>query len=128
MRILILDDDATTLEVLVKALELEGLQCSAFQNPVLGVEAYLKDRFDAVITDVRMPLMSGLDVVQSLRDHDPHAKILVLTGHADLDVANAAMNRGAAAFFVKPYKIERILETLRLFSSGSQPVSGGDAG
>jgi DNA-binding NtrC family response regulator len=116
MKLLILDDDATTLELLVKALELEGHRCSAFQNPVLGVEAYLKARFDAVITDIRMPLMSGLDVVQALRDHDPQAKVLVLTGHADLDVANAAMTRGAAAFFVKPYRIERILETLRLYS------------
>ena len=120
MKILILDDDETTLKLLAQALEMDGYECTSFQNPVLGVEAYLRDRFDAVITDIRMPMMSGLDVVQALRDHDPQAKIMVLTGHADLEVANAAMNRGAYAFFVKPYRLEKIVETLRMLGAGKE--------
>jgi DNA-binding NtrC family response regulator len=117
MRILVIEDDPAALNLLSRTLEVEGHKSSAFVNPLLGIEAYLKERFDAVITDIMMPVMNGLEVVQAIRDHDPTAKILVITGHADLEIANAAMTRGAYAFFVKPVDSTRLLNTLKMLAS-----------
>ncbi|RLB13665.1 MAG: hypothetical protein DRG82_15280, partial [Deltaproteobacteria bacterium] len=112
LKIMLIDDEPELLEVLSTALELKGLTTRQFCNPKEAVEAYNAEEFDAVIVDFKMPEMDGIEVLKLLREQDPNARVIILTGYSEVDNAIAALNNGAHAFFRKPPDIREILQAL----------------
>ena len=112
-RLLLVDDDEEACRLLAEVLERESYQVV----PALSADEALAklDRsgpFDAVLTDLRMPNRSGLDLLRELRERDPAALVLVLTAFGDAAAAGEAIRAGAYDFISKPYDIAALRETL----------------
>jgi DNA-binding NtrC family response regulator len=112
-RLLLVDDDEEACRLLAEVLEREAYEVV----PALSVDEALAKveeagPFDAVLTDLRMPRKSGLDLLRVLRGRDPEALVLVLTAFGDAAAAGEAIRAGAYDFISKPYDIETLRETL----------------
>ncbi len=112
LRIMIIDDDQGHLESLKEALTLNDLQVTDFLNPVEAIEEYRRETYDVVITDYKMPEMSGIDVLRAIRQINPEAYVLIMTGYANKDNAIEAVNNGAYFFFRKPLDLQKVFETI----------------
>lgn len=112
MNILLVDDDVNCLEDLVSALAPAGHQCRSFADPAAALKAYEKNSFDVVITDMKMPGLSGIEVLKRVRALNPEARVIINTGYGDVETAISAVNNGAYAFFGKPIDLNDLMETL----------------
>ncbi|MEO7985155.1 MAG: sigma-54 dependent transcriptional regulator [Gemmatimonadales bacterium] len=112
-RLLLVDDDEAACRLLAEVLEREAYEVV----PVLSVKSALESLnvdgpFDAILTDLRMPGASGLDLLRAVRERDPSALVLVLTAFGDAAAAGEAIRAGAYDFISKPYDIAALRETL----------------
>src|SRR4051812_43585261 len=112
-RLLLVDDDEAACRLLSEVLERDSYRVVSALSADEAV-ARLEDEgpFDAVLTDLRMPQRSGLDLLRFLRNRDPDALVLVLTAFGDAAAAAEAIRAGAYDFISKPYDISRLRETL----------------
>ena len=113
MKIMLIDDEAPILDFLNDILTQEGHKCESFQNPLKALEAYGNGGFDVVLTDVRMPELSGIETLKRIRQQNPEAKVIIFTGYGDLKTAISAINNRAYAFFPKPINIAELFDTLK---------------
>lgn len=113
MKLMLIDDELPILESLERALKPTGFGCATFQSSLKAVDAYRQGGFDVVITDFMMPEMNGIEVLKAIRAMDPEARVIILTGYADIENAIAAVNNGAYAFFRKPLDFRDFIQTLR---------------
>lgn len=113
-RLLLVDDDEQACSLLAEVLEREGYEVVRS----LSVDAALQEldatesRFDAVLTDLRMPGASGLDLVREARRRDPHALVFVLTAFGDAAAAGEAIRAGAHDFISKPYDLPALRQAI----------------
>jgi DNA-binding NtrC family response regulator len=112
-RLLLVDDDEEACRLLAEVLEREAYDVV----PALSADEALakvneNGPFDAVLTDLRMPGTSGLDLLRTLRERDPAALVLVLTAFGDAAAAGEAIRAGAYDFISKPYDLAALRETL----------------
>jgi two-component system response regulator AtoC len=111
--VLVVDDDPAVGKVLGALLEQAGIAGSHVGDAVQAL-AYLRERpVDVVITDLRMPGISGLELLEEIVEHWPDTPVILLTAHATVEVAVEAMRKGAADFLRKPFDREEILFTVR---------------
>ena len=103
-RIVIFDDEAVMGRILVKTLGLEGFEAKAFTNPVEGLEAMDQLQPDVLMTDVRMPEMDGLAVLERMRKDYPDVPVLIITAYGTIEGAVAAMLAGAFNYITKPFQ------------------------
>ncbi|GAB6181424.1 hypothetical protein JCM14036_27430 [Desulfotomaculum defluvii] len=120
MKFMLIDDDRDCLDGLVSALEPTGHELNVFTVPEEAVKAYLGNSYDVVITDMKMPGMTGIEVLKAIRKLDQNAKVILITGYGDVETAIAAVNNGAYAFFGKPVVIEELLETIEKISDEAE--------
>jgi DNA-binding NtrC family response regulator len=111
--VLLVDDDEAACRLLAEVLERDGYRVAA----ALSVDEALaklerEGPFDAVLTDLRMPERSGLDLLRIVREREPDALVLVLTAFGDAAAAGEAIRAGAYDFVSKPYDIGALRETL----------------
>jgi signal transduction histidine kinase len=106
-RILIVDDEQSVCDVCTRTLRRCGYDVSATTNPQAAV-AMLQDGapFDLLLTDIKMPTMSGMDLAQIARDRDPAMAIIIMTGFASVEHLHMSVQRGVADFLSKPFEIE----------------------
>ncbi len=112
MYILLVDDDADCLDGLVTVLEPTGHQCDTFTVPEDALEAYQQKQYDVVITDMKMPGLSGIEILKKVRSINTEARVIIATGYGDVETAIAALNNGAYAFFGKPIDLNDLMDTL----------------
>jgi two-component system, LuxR family, response regulator FixJ len=120
LRVALIDDDAAVLDSLQLYLSRNGLSLACFST----AEHFLSsnnsgNRFDCVVADVRMPGISGLDLVRRLADEGCAIPVVLITGHGDIDMAVAAIKLGAADFIEKPFDESRLLESIRKAGSNT---------
>lgn len=108
MNIMLIDDDIACLDGLMAALEPAGYRCDPFDRPDLAVAAY-DDRYDVVISDVRMPLLDGLEVTQAIRRKNPGANVVLVTGHSSQSLSNLIDEKMVSACFEKPINISDLM-------------------
>jgi DNA-binding NtrC family response regulator len=113
MKIALIDDELAILESLERALKPTGYECFPFQSPKDALEDYTQEKFDVVITDFMMPGMNGIEVLKAIKEINPEAFVILITGYADIENAIAAVNHGAYAFFRKPFDFRDFITTLR---------------
>jgi response regulator RpfG family c-di-GMP phosphodiesterase len=109
-RILVVDDDPVVLELLAKILQDAGHQVTAAESGSRALDIFRADPHDVVVTDILMPGISGLDVLQSVKQVGPGTEVIVVTAFASLDNAIQALRYGAYDFITKPLDDLRILE------------------
>lgn len=121
MKILLIDDDLTSLEVLRDVFILNDFECVAFNNPALGLKAYQDDKFDVTLLDFLMPEFNGIEILKSIKEINPEARVIVYSACEDDDIIAEALKNGAQAYFTKPISwkdIEQVLEEIIKVNSG----------
>jgi two-component system, LuxR family, response regulator FixJ len=109
----IIDDDGGARDALAFLLTTDGFTVRAFESAQLFLDAILSAKPDCVITDVRMPEITGLELLRRLRIRGIACPVIVITGQADVPVAIEAIKLGAADFIEKPYEAEVLLGAVR---------------
>jgi len=113
IEIAFVDDDADLRDANAQALRLAGLVAVPLASARAALDRIGRDYAGVVVTDVRMPGMDGIELFQRLKALDPDIPVIVISGHADIAMAVAAMSAGAYDFIAKPYAVDRLVETLR---------------
>ncbi|MGH7539183.1 MAG: sigma-54-dependent transcriptional regulator [Gemmatimonadales bacterium] len=112
-RVLVVDDEKGVREALKQVLEFEELDVQTCASGHDALLAYAEFRPHLVFLDVKMQGMDGLEALKRLREHDPHAQVVMISGHGTIQTAVEATQLGAYDFIEKPLDTERILLTLR---------------
>ncbi|MFS8975510.1 nitrogen regulation protein NR(I) [Cupriavidus necator] len=109
----IVDDDQSIRWVLEKALARESLLSRSFTNVRDVLAALEEDQPQVLISDIRMPGGSGLDLLQALKARHPGLPVIVMTAYSDLDSAVAAFQGGAFEYLAKPFDVDKAVELIR---------------
>jgi DNA-binding NtrC family response regulator len=112
-RILIVDDDENIRKVLQAILEDEGYKVETAETAKKGIEQSEKAFFNLALIDVRLPDMEGIELLSKLRGTKPKMRKIVVTGYPTLQNAISAVNKGADAYVMKPFEVEKILQTIK---------------
>ena len=102
----IVDDDRSIRWVLDKSLSKTGLITQTFENGDDLLNRLTHESPDAIISDIRMPGMNGLDLLSTIQESHPSLPVIIMTAHSDLDSAVASYSRGAFEYLPKPFDIE----------------------
>ncbi len=112
-RILIIDDEDSIREYLSMMLEREGHIADATKDGKKALKLHSKAAYDVVITDIQLPGMSGIDILEKLRESDPTIPVIIITGHASQESAIEALNLGAFYYLLKPVSNEELKQVVR---------------
>ena len=112
MNMMLIDDDQDCILGLAGVLEPTGHSCEMFTVPEQAVQLYDGQHYDIVITDMKMPGMNGIEVLRLIRERNPAAKVIIITGYGDAEGAMSAVKFGAYAFFCKPINVAELIEMI----------------
>lgn len=123
----VVDDDAPLRESLAFLLSAAGLECRTYDSAkaLLGRGSALEP--GCVVTDVRMPGMSGMELIAELKKAGAPHPVIVLTGHADVPLAVEAMKAGVSDFLEKPFEDEALIAAVRMALATRENDAGRDA-
>jgi two-component system, NtrC family, response regulator HydG len=107
-RVLIIDDDEAHAEALAEGLQVDGYDCRLAHTGREGVERMGEGTFEAVLTDLVMHDLSGIEVLRQAKTLQPEAVVLLITGHGSVETAVDAMRLGAADYLAKPVRITEL--------------------
>src|SRR5215813_4888675 len=113
--ILVADDEKSIRLMLETGLTLNGFRVTAVRTGREALEATSGGAFDAVLSDIYMPELGGLELVEALRAVDPHTPIVLMTAQGSLEAAVQAVERGASDFIGKPFEIAEVVALLRRY-------------
>jgi DNA-binding NtrC family response regulator len=122
-RILIIEDDQEMRSLLKEFLNEEGYETDSVDN---GSEAYrrlVKEVFDLIITDIRMPGLTGLDILPGVRKLQPEAPIIVMTAFGSEEVYNKVFERGATAYLEKPIHLDHLRNLIEEMVSSKEHIA-----
>jgi putative two-component system response regulator len=111
-RILLVDDENGIRQSLSTYLEIHGFDVETAEDAATALDLFQKQRPDMVLTDISMPGMSGLDLLQQVKEKDQTVEVIMITAYLDISFAIQAMRRGAYDFFTKPFNFDKILLTV----------------
>ena len=111
--VLIIDDESGILDTLRILLKKEGFEVTTAQGGKAGLEQIRVGTHDIILTDVRMPQVSGLDILQAAREQDPMTPVILMTAQASLQTAIGAVNAGAFYYIQKPFANDELIAILR---------------
>jgi two-component system sensor histidine kinase/response regulator len=111
-RLLIVDDEAAHMRALCETLSGEGYVTTGYSSATEALVALRPGAFDVVLTDLRMPDMDGVALLESIRAVDPDIVGIVMTGHGAIDTAVQAMQAGALDYVLKPFKLTTVLPVI----------------
>jgi DNA-binding NtrC family response regulator len=111
--VLIIDDESGILDTLRILLKKEGFEVTTAQGGKAGLEQIRGGTHDIILTDVRMPQVSGLDILQAAREQDPMTPVILMTAQASLQTAIGAVNAGAFYYIQKPFANDELIAILR---------------
>jgi len=112
-RILLIDDEPDLLRVLARSLKADGHEVATALNGPDGLAAFEGQHPAIVITDIKMPGMSGIEVLKRIKEREPDAEVIIITGHGDMDNAVEALHFGASDFITKPFRGETLAIGIR---------------
>ena len=113
IRLILIEDELSFREGLEQALDLAGFEVLGFATPGPAMDAVGSTQPDAVLTDLRLPGMDGLEVLEACRQADADLPVVLMTGHADIPTAVQAIRNGAYDFLEKPFGRDRLVTLLR---------------
>jgi two-component system, NtrC family, sensor kinase len=105
-KILLIDDEEANVRVLGMSLRSDGHEVVTALSGEEGLEVFLRETPELVLTDIKMPGMDGIEVLQRIKERTPDAEVIIITGHGDIDNAIEALKFGASDFINKPIRDE----------------------
>jgi DNA-binding NtrC family response regulator len=111
-KILLIDDEEDFLTVMSDRMQARNMQVSTASSAKEGLEKAASGNFDAVILDVMMPEMNGIDALKILKEKNPDLEVILLTGHATIKQGIEAMKLGALDLLEKPADINALTEKI----------------
>ncbi|MEI6208196.1 MAG: response regulator [Desulfuromonadales bacterium] len=111
-RIFVVDDDRFVLESVTTFLTEYGFDICSFSNGKDAIKQFVMEPVDLVLTDINMPVMDGLELLEKIRFLDHETPVVLMTAYADLDVAVKAIQKGAFDFIIKPYRPPYLIHTV----------------
>jgi DNA-binding NtrC family response regulator len=113
-RLLVVDDEPNMLRLLKTILtDKTGYEVNTTNNPLEVSKLLQEDRYDLVITDLKMPLVDGIDLIEIIKKLDQTMPIIVITAYGTIETAEEAIQKGAYDFITKPFRKETILITIK---------------
>ncbi|HEX2327115.1 MAG TPA: response regulator, partial [Candidatus Angelobacter sp.] len=103
--LVVIDDNPGSLEFVSTALERDGVEVLTASDPEQGLELVYSRRPQIVMTDLVMPKMSGLDVLDRIMDFDPSTEVILMTAHYTTETAVEAIRKGASDYLNKPVSL-----------------------
>lgn len=113
IRLLIVDDEVRFLKTLASRLELRGFDVTTADNGKTALELAQNQTFDLAILDLKMPGLSGEEVLQILKKDHPFIEVIILTGHGSIDSAVRSTQAGSYGYLAKPCETEQLLKVLK---------------
>ena len=130
-KVLLIEDEKSLASTLQRVLEQEGHEVLAFTDSQQGLSAAQDGDFQVVVTDLKMPGLTGMDVIKTLRDSRPQLPVILMTGHHTTETAIEAMKFGAYDYILKPPEPDELLELIDRAAASSrlrsEPVDMGQA-
>lgn len=111
--VLLVDDEVEFLETLVKRLKRRNLAATGVNSGEEALRFLRETPVDVVVLDVKMPGMDGLETLSEIKKHCPLVEVIMLTGHANMEVAIRGMELGAFDYLMKPMDIDELLYKLQ---------------
>lgn len=112
-KILIIDDEKAIRRSIKEILEFEKYTVEEAEDGVQGLEMALKNNYDVVLSDIKMPKMDGIELLQKLIDAHCESALIIMSGHGNIETAVDAVKRGAYDYLAKPIDLNRLLVTVR---------------
>jgi len=112
-RILVIDDEQMILDSIKIIFEDLGYSVSVSSDPRAGLEIALREDFDLILVDIRMPGLNGAEVTAAVHAARPSARILVITAHPHDELVTRALEAGAVSVLRKPFEIAKVLDLLK---------------
>lgn len=120
--ILIVDDEKNYLTILSAILEDEGFEVLTAQGGQEALEIHKTSDLDLILTDMKMPLMDGIQLLENLKSVDPDLPVIMMTAHGTVDKAVEAIQKGAYTYVLKPFDNERLIIYVKKATSMYQVV------
>lgn len=111
-KVLLVDDEVDFLELMGERLEARGIEVSTSSSAEEALKRIETDLFDAVILDLQMPGMNGLEALRQIKERRPEIQVILLTGHATVEKGVEAIKLGAMDFVEKPADLEVLEEKI----------------
>ncbi|WP_095100967.1 nitrogen regulation protein NR(I) [Pseudomonas sp. Irchel 3A5] len=122
----IVDDDRSIRWVLEKALQQEGMTTQSFDSADGVMSRLARQQPDVIISDIRMPGASGLDLLARIREQHPRLPVIIMTAHSDLDSAVASYQGGAFEYLPKPFDVDEAVSLVKRANLHAQEQQGMD--
>jgi len=113
MHILVVDDEQEFLELMTNRMQKRGFTVSVASSGERALEEVERETFDAVVLDVKMPGIDGIEVLRRIKRIRPQLPVLLLTGHASVEAAMTGVETGAVDYLLKPVPINDLIMRLR---------------
>ena len=111
-KVLLVDDEQDFLETLSNRLEMRGLKVSAVTSGEQAISEARQQDYDAIVVDLAMPGIDGLETLKRIKADNPNAEIIILTGHASVQSGVEAMKLGAGDFLQKPVELTKLMSKI----------------
>ncbi len=112
-KVLLVDDEEDFLEVLAERMTSRGIEVSTATSATEAIRIAENESFDAIIVDLMMPEMDGLEALKLIKEKKPESQVILLTGHATVDKGIEAMKLGAIDFLEKPADLSQLTEKIK---------------
>jgi DNA-binding NtrC family response regulator len=112
-KILVIDDQKSIRNTLKDILENEGHEVDTAEDGVDGLAKFSDNKYDLVLSDIKMPNMDGMEVLEKIKAAESDTAVIMISGHGNIDTAVDAIKKGAYDFIVKPPDLNRLLITIR---------------
>ncbi|NOX17615.1 MAG: sigma-54-dependent Fis family transcriptional regulator [Chlorobi bacterium] len=112
MKLLLVEDEKITRITLANTLADEGYRVTSCETGVEGLEKIKSDKFEIIVADLRLPKISGLDLLKEAKELQPGCKVIVMTAYASVETAVEALKYGAYDYLIKPFSPDKLLATL----------------
>ena len=111
--ILVIDDETMILDAIKIIFEDMGISVQISADPLEGTEEAIRNDYDLILTDIRMPVKNGAEITEAIMSKKPKARVLVITAYPNDPLVQRALGAGAIGLLKKPFEIAKILEYLK---------------
>ncbi len=113
VKILIIDDEKAIRRSIKDILEFEKYAVEEAEDGQQGLDMALKNRYDVILSDIKMPKLDGIELLTRLRQSDAESPLIMMSGHGNIETAVEAVKKGAYDYLAKPIDLNRLLVTIR---------------
>jgi len=120
--VLVVDDEKNICDLLQQAMEHAGCSVQTACDGRQAVELVKKSRFDAIFLDIKMPGMNGVEVLKRLRETQPEAAFVMITGYATSELVDESLSSGAFICLSKPFSLAQVLDVIKTLREEKEVV------